>query len=67
MLVLQRRRGERILLDNGVTIELIQVRGQAARIGVSAPPQVKILREELMGVMGVIGPISPMAPISPIV
>jgi len=73
MLVIQRKRGERIMLDNGVTIELIDLHGNRARIGVSAPPEVKIVREELLqqrpfrkAVRSAVGLISPIGPISPI-
>jgi len=48
MLVLQRKPGERILLDNGVQLEVIEIRRRTVRIGVSAPAEVKILREELV-------------------
>ena len=49
MLVLSRKCGQRIVLNNGVTVELLQIRGRLARLGVTAPPQVRILREELVG------------------
>jgi len=50
MLVLSRRRHERIVVDlNGemLTIEVLQIKGGRVRIGVDAPAQIAIHREEL--------------------
>lgn len=48
MLVLTRKLGEEIVLpDQGVTIRLTEVRGDRARIGVTAPDHIRILRREL--------------------
>ena len=48
MLVLTRRETEKILLpDVGVTVELMSVSGNRARIGISAPATIRILREEV--------------------
>jgi carbon storage regulator CsrA len=48
MLVLTRRENERILLpDIGVTVELMSVSGNRARLGISAPDNIRILREEV--------------------
>src|ERR1700685_2630281 len=48
MLVLTRRENEKILLpDIGVTVELMSVSGNRARLGISAPNTIRILREEV--------------------
>jgi carbon storage regulator CsrA len=48
MLVLTRRENEKILLpDVGVTVELMSVSGNRARLGISAPDSIRILREEV--------------------
>lgn len=48
MLVLTRRENEKILLpDIGVTVELMSVSGNRARLGISAPESIRILREEV--------------------
>jgi carbon storage regulator CsrA len=48
MLVLTRREKERILLpDVGITVELMSVSGNRARLGVTARNNVRILREEV--------------------
>ena len=48
MLVLTRRENEKILLpDVGVTVELMAVTGNRARLGITAPDNIRILREEV--------------------
>ena len=47
MLVLSRREGERIKLGESVVITVIRVSGDKVRLGVDAPPDVLVLREEL--------------------
>jgi carbon storage regulator len=49
MLVLTRRLGEKIVLPTlGVTVQVVAIKGGAIRIGIEAPPDVKIVREELL-------------------
>ena len=47
MLVLSRRKGERILIGREIIIEVTEIRGDKTRIGITAPPDVPIWREEL--------------------
>jgi carbon storage regulator len=48
MLVLSRKKGERIVLpDCGVTLTVLAIAGNQVRLGVSAPPEVAIHREEV--------------------
>lgn len=47
MLVLSRRLGERIVIDGGITIQVVEVRGEKVRIGVVAPQDVAVHREEV--------------------
>jgi carbon storage regulator len=50
MLVLSRRFGERLVLIVGsqkATIEVLSVSGNRARVGVDAPRQVRVVREEI--------------------
>lgn len=47
MLILSRRKNEEILLPGlNITIKLLDVRGNTARIGIEAPIDVKIYRHE---------------------
>ena len=47
MLILSRKPKEEILIGNGIKVTVLQVRGQAVRIGIEAPGDVSILRAEL--------------------
>jgi len=47
MLVLSRRKHERIVIDGGIVVTIVDVRGDNVRIGFEAPREVGILREEL--------------------
>lgn len=48
MLVLSRREGEKLVFPHlGITLEVLRVRGNAARLGIRAPSDVTILRDEL--------------------
>lgn len=48
MLVLSRRPDERIVFPNvGITVQVLRVRGNVVKIGIEAPSDVSILREEL--------------------
>jgi carbon storage regulator CsrA len=49
MLVLTRRESEKIVFpDLGVTVEIVSLKGNRARIGVAAPRDVRVLRQEIM-------------------
>ena len=48
MLVLTRKIGEAIQIGDGVSVEVIEVRGGRVRLGISAPNDVKITRTELL-------------------
>ena len=48
MLVLARRENERIVIDGRITITVVRVQGDRIRIGIEAPPEVPIMREELL-------------------
>jgi carbon storage regulator len=47
MLVLTRKVGERVLIADGVVVQVLEVRGQKVRLGIEAPPEVGVWREEL--------------------
>lgn len=48
MLILNRRRGEAIVLDGGIRIVVLECDRQGTRIGIEAPAATNILREELV-------------------
>lgn len=47
MLVLTRKIGETIVIDDDIRITVVQVKGKQVRIGVDAPKETKIHREEI--------------------
>ena len=50
MLVLSRRPDEKIFFPGiNITVQVVEVRGGRVRLGIEAPPEVTILREELRG------------------
>ncbi|MEN8720218.1 MAG: carbon storage regulator CsrA [Oceanococcaceae bacterium] len=48
MLILTRKRGETILIGDNVTVTVLGVKGQQVRIGIDAPKDVNIHREEIL-------------------
>jgi carbon storage regulator len=49
MLVLSRRLGQAVVVPGlDITVRVIAIKGGAVRIGIEAPPDVKVLREELL-------------------
>jgi len=47
MLVLTRKLQEQIRIGDDIVITVLQVRGQAVRIGIEAPKNIRVLRAEL--------------------
>jgi carbon storage regulator len=48
MLVLRRKIGESIILDGVISVSVLAVEGERVKIGITAPPEVTIVREELL-------------------
>jgi carbon storage regulator len=47
MLVLSRKLNEKVLIGSNITIQVLEVRGNRIRLGIEAPGNVAISREEL--------------------
>ena len=47
MLVLSRKESERIRLGDCIVITVVRVSGDKVRLGIDAPPNILVLREEL--------------------
>ena len=47
MLIITRKPGEKIMLGDDVTVEVIEVSGSTVRIGIAAPRSVPVYREEI--------------------
>ncbi len=48
MLVLMRRRGQKIILAENITVTVLEVRGETVRLGLEAPRDVPIWRAEIV-------------------
>ncbi|MGI6151264.1 MAG: carbon storage regulator CsrA [Christensenellales bacterium] len=48
MLVLSRKTGEGITLDQNITIKILSIEGDRVRIGINAPMDMRIFRNELL-------------------
>ena len=53
MLVLNRKPGEKVVIGDGITLTVVEVRRDRVRLGIDAPAQVRILRAELACRQGV--------------
>ena len=47
MLVLSRKVGEKVVIDGCITVQIVAVDGNKVRIGIAAPPEVRVDREEV--------------------
>ena len=48
MLVLSRKPQERIMIGDSIVVTVVAVKGDRVRVGIEAPPDVPIHREELL-------------------
>ena len=48
MLVLNRKIGERIVIGEEIIVTVVAVHGQQVRLGIEAPPDVAVWRQELL-------------------
>jgi carbon storage regulator len=48
MLVLNRKVGERIVIDDNIVVTVVAVNGQQVRLGIEAPRSVSVWRAELL-------------------
>lgn len=47
MLVLSRKKNEKIVIDENITITIVEIRGDKVRLGIEAPREVPIHRSEV--------------------
>ena len=48
MLVLSRKSGEAIKIGNDITLTVVSVKGKRVRIGIEAPSDCRIVRDEML-------------------
>ncbi len=51
MLVLSRKRDERIVIGDNIVITIVEVRGDKVRLGIDAPAEVPVHRQEVLDAM----------------
>ena len=47
MLILTRKANEKIVIDGGITITVVRIKGNIVRLGIEAPRQTSVVRAEL--------------------
>src|SRR5207302_1527537 len=66
MLVLSRRRGESIVINNDITLTVVEIRGDKVRLGIISPPTVPVHRQEVFdAIHGLLPPAPAHAPRPP--
>ena len=48
MLVLSRRPGEQLQIGDDIVVEVLEISGAQVRLGITAPREVAVLRDELL-------------------
>lgn len=47
MIVFSRRRGDEIVIGDGVVVSIVDIRGDKVRLGIVSPPEVPVHRQEV--------------------
>jgi len=64
MLVLTRRKNEAIVIGQGIVVTVVAIKGNRVRLGIDAPPEVPVHREEIAGRLELEYPLVPVSPAS---
>ncbi len=59
MLILSRRESESVHLGDDIVLTIVRVSGEKVRIGIEAPPHIKVLRNELEIEVDIKQPVEP--------
>ncbi len=51
MLILSRRVGESVTIGNDIVVKIVSLSGNQIRLGITAPREVRVLREEIFETM----------------
>jgi carbon storage regulator len=52
MLILTRKLGETINIGENIEVKVLKVRGTQVQLGISAPPEIRVMRQEIIGKEG---------------
>jgi len=47
MLILSRRKDESVIIDDGIEISVVDIRGDQVKLGIKAPKNVRVYRNEV--------------------
>ncbi len=47
MLCLSRKKNEQILIGQNITVEVLEIRGEKVRLGITAPTEISVDRKEI--------------------
>lgn len=47
MLILSRKLNEKVVIGDGIVLSIIEIRGDQVRLGIEAPKDVKVFRQEV--------------------
>ena len=64
MLVLSRKKDESIVINNDITIVVVEIRGDKVRLGVEAPKEVPVHRREVFDAIARGEPVDVSAPVA---
>jgi carbon storage regulator len=64
MLVLTRRKNEKIVIGGGIVLTVVTIQGNRVRLGIEAPPEVPVQRQEIARSLEPDGPLVPVPPTS---
>ncbi len=52
MLVLARRKQQSIVIGDEIVVTILEIKGKEIRLGIEAPKEISVLREELVATAG---------------
>jgi carbon storage regulator len=63
MLVLSRKKNESIVINNDITVTVVEIRGDKVRLGIVAPKDVPVHRQEVYDAIHGKDPVVPPTPV----
>jgi carbon storage regulator len=67
MLVLSRKKNESIVINNDITVTVVEIRGDKVRLGIVAPKEVPVHRQEVYDAIHASKSATPPASAAPVV